>query len=699
MNSTIYRIDFETFSEADLTEVGAYRYAFDLSTEILCAAIARNNERPVVWRQDGCYPSTTEFMQVNELLDEITHPSAIIYAFSAQFEIALSAALWQKTFGKPAPQITQWRCTQVMARRAGIQSSLAKSAEYLGLTEQKDKRGKDLIKVFSMMQKATKETKKKAALPVRRIHPKDDPEAFNEFCEYCRQDVVVEGKVHEALHLFELKGMMLEAFHMDARLNQRGFPVNLDALHKAQALIEPEEVKLSAEFYQLTGLNPTQTKKLLPWLQEHGYKGTNMRAETFEEMFDGEESEDAIMEVLMTSGMDELGVKALLAKQKLSFASIKKIKKMIECVGPHDNKVRGTHVFAGARTMRWTAEKVQPQNFKRATVKNTEEIYRDICKGMDGETVGIVHGPVLEALGNCVRHFIHDKSLEYVDNIWDGEVYHERPFLDADYSAIEARVVCWLANQEDALQRFRDKVDSYIAMAAVIYDRSVVAITAGYKADEQESVMQRWVGKQTILGCGYSMGASKFMAQCKKYGVDVSVELAEKSVMAYRKTHNKVRDLWYATERAFKNAINNVGTKYTAGKLTCFCLMVHGKKFGFIKLPSGRSIAYPEPRIVDDQIQYWSQKTKAVWGFIDTYGARLVENATQGVAADFMMHGAVTAERAGYEPAALIHDEFLSYKHDGGSVAGLVECMTLLPAWAAGMPLAAEGKEIPFYKK
>ena len=203
----IYHLDFETFSKADLSSFGAFRYAEDLSTEILLCAIAREDEAPALWSPVG-QPLKPKALELLKAMSE--DPDAVIYAHNAQFEWAICKHLWEDTFGLPCPKLESFRCTAAMARRAAIPSSLEDCAKFLGLTQQKDKQGKDLIKLFSIPQKPTKKQ------PLERITPKDDPQAFHEFGRYCVQDVIVEREVHKKLAAFELKGETLEAFQFDA---------------------------------------------------------------------------------------------------------------------------------------------------------------------------------------------------------------------------------------------------------------------------------------------------------------------------------------------------------------------------------------------------------------------------------------------------------------------------------------------------
>lgn len=274
-----------------------------------------------------------------------------------------------------------------------------------------------------------------------------------------------------------------------------------------------------------------------------------------------------------------------------------------------------------------------------------------------------------------------------------------RPQLDADYAAIEGRIVCWLAGQEDALQEYRDGVDRYVTMAAHIYSKRPEAVN---------KFPERFVGKQAVLGCGYQMSGTKFVQTCWKMGkYKISLEDANRAVKAFRRKHDKLVRYWYAVEEAAQKAILNKGKICPERNISFLHTNIEGMPFLLLKLPSGRKLAYPRPKLVPSRfegklaIQFYGNIKGSTWGYVDTYGGKLVENITQAVAGDILMHGVANLERAGYEPHSLIHDQCLAYYHPGRgqNVEEYVRLLTDLPEWATGLPLAAEGDLIPFYKK
>jgi DNA polymerase bacteriophage-type len=288
-------------------------------------------------------------------------------------------------------------------------------------------------------------------------------------------------------------------------------------------------------------------------------------------------------------------------------------------------------------------------------------------------------------------------------------------FFDADYSAIEARIVCWLAGQKSALDEYRaqdaattedekNRLDRYRIMAADIY---------GISVDLVNKYPQRFIGKQAILLSGFQGGADAFRRGCAKFGYkDMPAGLEHDAVAKFRAKHPRIKQYWPDTEKAAKRAILKPGElvrlQPPGAPEIAFCVREVGRTpFLLIRLPSGRKLAYPRPRIVPSD--RFEGSTKIVffgkigqtnnWGDIDTYGGKLVENITQAVAADIMANGAHKAEAEGYEIATLIHDQALSYVRRGQTAARFVELLTDLPPWADGLPIAAEGDLVDFYKK
>lgn len=680
-----FHLDFETRSTADIKRTGAFRYAEDPSTEILCAAIARDGEGPLLWvnpkfefdDMSVCRSSPG----VDELIAEMNRNDAPVYAHNAYFEQAITNHCPNNRWFKI--DYRRWRCTAAMSRRAAIPPSLEKAAETLGLLQQKDSKGKALIRKFSIPQKASGKF----------IQPIDRQDDFIAFCNYCIQDVRAEQGIHKTLKHFELTGNTLAAFQADLAINSRGLPVNLPALRHAQTLIEANEARMTEEFRELTGFNPTQRDVLLKWLKEHGYEGDNLRADTLDEQL-----EDEAFDPTTTVG------RVLTIKKSLSFASIKKVKAMIECACA-DSRVRGTIQFYGAGPGRASGRLVQPQNFKRPTIKNTDAAYADIMAGASEAHIEIFYGPLLEVIGSCIRHFIHDEA---------------GPIFDVDFSSIEARIAAWLANEEWTLEVFRTHGKIYEATACRMSGMPLQEML-DYAKEHGKHHPDRQKGKVASLALQYQGGVEALKAM-GALDMGVKEEELEEVVEQWREANPNIVKVWHAYDRAAKAAVSNFGSRHQAGKVEFFCAVTAGTKYLFAKLPSGRRLAYRDPKIEEtvsrnkktgeietwesgkiktrQSLTYWGQiRGKTIWGRCGLYGGLLLQNFCEGVGADLLNNGIIKSEAAGYEVCSLIHDQILTYTRESQSIEELVGHMTNVPEWTKGLPVAADGKVQPYYTK
>lgn len=680
--ANVLHIDYETRSEADLEDLGAYRYACDPSTKILMLGISLNDEDPQMlypqWVLDafGIVQDEVALGWAQLMAD----PETVVMAHNAGFEIAISRYCLERDLGVRPPALTQWRCTAAMARRAGLPASLEALGRVLGLSEQKDALGKKLIKLFCMLQKQGKKYKG------RMVEPWEEPDSWWQFAGYCLQDVRTEREAGNKLSAFALTGEALLTWQADCWVNDRGVPVAVEALRATQAIITEAQQDIGAQFRELTGLNYTQRDKVLEWFEARGYREGDMKAVSVTRSLEKRDW-----------AADELTLHALELKQDLSFSAVNKVQTMLDC-DCGDGLVRGTLLWHGAGTGRWAGKLIQPQNFKRPTFRDTLQAYAMICDGTikTCSDMELLFGTPLDVIASCIRHYI--------------QLPGGQTMYDADYSAVEARIVCWLAGQLDALERFRKydetgskEFDSYVIMAAKIFARDWSEVDKD----------QRWLGKQTVLGCGFQMAAPKFHKQCVEKaeaygikGINVSIQLAEASVTAFREQYSKVKSLWYDVDRCARNAILNPGKVYRAGQYLRFgVVQSNGVPFLVMRLPAGRSIVYPWPAIGayrdrTDCITFYGKLPgkSNQWGRVPTYGGKLVENATQGTAGDLMGHGLVTAIERGFDVFMLVHDEALAV-NDGRPVEEFCDAITDLPNWAAGLPLKAEGKVIPFYLK
>jgi DNA polymerase len=677
----LFHVDYETFSTSELSDVGAYRYAEDASTEILMLAIAQGDSEPYLWlppRWREAFPDLHDIEAEGLLLELRDTPDAIVVAHNAQFERAITmyADTPLSFFMRERPK--QWRCTAAMARRAAVPDSLEKCGEYLDVEAKKDSRGKTLIRKFSMLQTAGKRKGE-------RVLPTEEPQAFREFAAYCLQDVRTEQAIHKALKPFELVGPdVLDTFLLDIHLNDRGIPVNLPALRNARRIVDDLMANRTTEFVALTGLQPTQREAVKGWLAAKGVVLEDMQGDT-------------LAEAVKRIDLAPDALRCLELYSELRFAAVKKVHTMLDSANA-DGRVRGTLLYHGAGTGRWSGRGMQPQNFKKPTIKHLKGAFEMLEKGCTADDLDMLYGAPLEVISSCIRNFI-------------------TATLDADYNAVEPRILVWLAGQEDALERWRKfdamveklgKVDTpdlaavepYRVQAGVIYNVSPRTL--------HKDGTERQLGKQTTIGCGYQMSGPKFLTTCHNYNLMfVDEALANRSVESYRASHPKVVQLWWDCDTAAKRAFAQVGRRFSAGdKLSFQCRMVAEKLFLFMRLPSGREIAYPDPKIETDpqygreNITYYGAiPGKAIWGRVKMYGGKWVENADQAVAASLMAYGLNNALRGGYDVWTTVHDQGLGTLKPNQTAAEFGKLLATLPPWAAGLPLKAEAKTCKFYAK
>lgn len=701
-----YHIDYETRSRQELSDTGAYKYAECPDARILLAAISHDDEGPYLWvHPDYETGLLATDPRATEMLERMEHSEELIYAHNCGFERAVTRYRAYEDLGLRSKPIdpTRWRCTQAMARKAQIPDSLEMAAQTLGLDAQKDARGKALIKKFSV--------------------PRDDgtfmlafedPAAFAEFGEYCLQDVRVERELHKRLAPFELSGIALEAFLLDIYLNDRGVPVNVPALQNASRILAECYVTANAEFRALTGLNPTQREKVRQWCNDRGAALDNMQGPTLEAWLDTWHTACADMDrerpfAEPGTGFDQKQIEAARAVEMyahLNFAAAKKVDVMLACVNS-DGVVRGTLLWHGAGTGRWSGRLIQPQNFKKPSIKDTEIAYRMICNGCTREELESLFGNPLEVIASCIRHFIHVSGQE---------------MLDADYNAVEARIANWVAGQDDVVKLFREsdnwtgpkelKPDPYKTMAAFVYNKRPQDIANGS--------VERDVGKTLELGCQFGLAWETLLKNCQKKGITyMTPELAKLGVEKYRESHYKVKQCWWDCDKAAKNAILQPGRWFNAGDRLSFCVKrLSGMDVLLTRLPSGRTLSYPKPEIVPEPeaefkarlkknpharrregITFWGLIKGKTWGRCRLYSSLIFQNAVQAIAGDLIAYGMAEARRKLFDLFTSIHDQALSLRGAGQTADAYATALATLPPWAGGLPLKAEAKIVPFYKK
>lgn len=703
----IVHLDYEARSGADITEVGSHRFSIDPDFEIIIAAVKRHGEDRVYLWVNPMF-RCIDMMGENEEAEKILAEADIVYAHNAPNEQANTWGALKQGKACPfktMPPFTIWRCTAAMARKAGLPHSLEGVGDALDIATKKDRRGKALINLFCIPDEDTGQF----------VDPRSKPDDFIAFGDYCITDTLAEEQVGIKLKPFELTGAALETFQFDLRMNHRGIPINVQAAKNAQRIIEVEQAGVSEEFRRLTGLNPTQRKKLKKWLGDQlGLELPNLQAPTIERKVEELEKEvnDSKVCVHVRARLErQLHILGLY--QKVSYAAVAKITKMLECVCP-DGRVRGGHMYYGAGTGRWSGKLLQPQNFKKTPPwmrPIIKQIYDMICNGADAQTLDWLFGDPLELLSGCIRNFIHLPGFE---------------ILDGDFAQVEARIICWLAGQDDVLERWRKGEDLYKWMASHVYGVPI----------EQVDSDQREVGKRIILGCGFQMGWKKFQSSAwVQYQLRISDEICQRGVKLFRQLCHKIRSYWYQLQNQALDAVRHPGSEFGPFKMR----NIAGIPYLMFRLRSGRSLAYPHPKIeleawvpekiekeygeehghsihdtVDknwnpviksevqyrEQVTYWGQiPGTAHWGRIKLYGGKLAENETQATAADFMSYGAINAEKQGMEPFMLVHDQGLALRTRGQTAEQYEQALGVVPPWARGFPMKVEAKLTPYYTK
>lgn len=653
-------LDFETYSEAPLLKVGAYRYARHPSTEVLIACywlpgMDRELDEPRVW-----LPRTQRIPA--DLLAAVNDKRLVFFAHSAQFERSVWKWVLRRMHPKvPDIPVERWMCTAAIAAASGLARKLEVALTMLGTGVEKDPEGTRLIKLFSVPRKPTKANSK------TRNMPEDFPADFRKFILYCQRDVLGELELHEQLP--PLHPDEQRFFHLDMHMNERGLPIDIPLVHKAQIVLKVLEDNIRKEVEKLTGgIRATQRDKFLGILNGFGLDMENLQAQTVRDVLkDRDDLPDNVKRLL-------------LLRVEAGKVSTKKLASMALCADPTDHVVQGSFLFHGAHTGRYAGRLVQPQNYIRGNLKPVQmAVVFALLEYADPAIFQMLYEWPIDVISQCLRGFIQAP-----------EGYR---FVVVDYTAIEARVLAWVAGEERVLAAYRRGMDVYKIMASRLFKITV----------EEVSSEQRRIGKNLVLGCGYSLGGKRFVDYSANAGVIVTEDFAVKAVKLYRADHPAIVQSWADVEQAAAKAIRNPGTTTRAVKCT-FRMRQH---WLCVKLPSGRELRYPRAKAVP--IERWG---RPAWQISfqtelhgravreNTYGGKLIENIVQAISRDIMREGMFAAEDAGYPVVGTVHDELLTLrKHGEGSSKELEHIVCDLPAWTQGIPLGAEGFETIRYRK
>lgn len=661
----ILSIDVETYCDLDIRDVGAYKYCKHPSFEILLFAYAFNDEPVEIidFTTEEYAKDTKDItgwrLLPDRVVDALENIDILKSAFNANFE--RNSVLAYGFDNSPE----QWDCTMIKAMRLGLPSSLDMVGKALHLSEdkQKMKEGKALIQYFCKPCKPTKTNGGRT-----RNLTEHAPEKWETFKEYCKQDVEVERDIRNKLSKYEVISKEKLLWNLDQEINDRGINLDLDMINRAIDCDEQLSYRLMNEARELTGLdNPNSLAQLKKWIGERvGYAVGSITKDTIPALIRDAESKGNVE------------VKRILElRQLMGKTSTKKYQTMIN-MRCDDGRVRGLLQFYGAnRTGRWAGRGVQVQNLPQNHLPDLDNA-RNILKNGDFDTLEFLFDSIPDTLSQLIRTaFIPTEGNR---------------FIVADFSAIEARVIAYIAGEEWRLEVFKQGGDIYCASASKMFGVPV----------EKHGVNGelRAKGKIAELALGYG-GAGGAIRAFDKAGSIPDKELP-KIVSDWRKASPHITKLWWDVDKAAKKAIREKTT----------VTLHHGIKFIydpgvlFIELPSGRRLSYIRPKIElgpydKDIITYEGmQQTSRQWTRLETYGPKLVENIVQAFARDCLGETMFNVKEAGFNIVMHVHDELiLDVPKAVSSVEEICELFAKPIPWAPGIPLTADGYECDYYQK
>lgn len=651
-------IDNETYSSVDLKESGAYKYIESPDFEILIIGYALD-DGPVKQIDLACGEEMPE-----EFEDALFDPECLKVAHNAVFE-----RLNFKRIGYDIPA-EQWYCTSVKAAYCGLPLSLDGVSKTLNLTDKKLDTGKALIKYFSCPCKATRVNGMRT-----RNYPKHAPEKWEMYKEYNRYDVLAEREIFHKLEKYEIPEIERRMYVLDQNINDRGILVDMELAKSAIDVDNTYTSMLVQHAQQLTGLeNPNSPTQIRQWIEKKtGSVVLSLSKETMPDLFKEFADYPDVIELLNI-------------RKKLSKTSIKKYYAMINCA-MSDNRVRGTFQFYGAnRTGRWAGRLLQLQNLSKNHISHIE-VPRELIRARDWETVEIMYDDVADILSQLVRTALIASP---------GKV-----FSVADFSAIEARVISWLANEKWRMDVFRGDGKIYEATGAKMFNVPISSITKGSVLRDKSKISELALGYEGSLGALKRMGGER---------MGLSDTEMMSLVRKWRMANPAIVDMWKEIDEASKEAV-----RYRR-PVTCTCRNIIfdcDGEFMTIQLPSGRKLFYYHPRFKDKKIGRSTTPTQVLcyegvvqetkqWGEIDTYGGKLTENIVQAISRDLLGNSMLNLENSEYYPVCHIHDECLVEVPEENAkeyYEEMVYIMSTPPDWASDLPLRADGYTTPFYLK
>ena len=652
-------IDIETKSDKDISKCGIYAYTDTPYFDILLFAYSIDGQPvQVVDMANG------EEIPEN-VLAALVDENVIKRAFNVNFERVCLSKYLRKNY----PQYFQsysidedtvgdflnpesWHCSMIHARTLGLPSSLAEVGKVLGIEQQKMTEGKALIKFFCVPYDTVD--------GVPQFHnPKDYPDKWEIFKAYNKRDVEAELEIDRKLSRFPVPDFIWQEFYLDQEINDRGILVDMQLADKAICLDAEAKEELTTEMQRLTGVeNPNSVYQLLGWLETQGYKSDSLGKAQVQELI--KTAKEPVKSVLQM-------------RLQLSKSSVKKYTAM-KNTACSDNRARGMFSFYGAsRTGRWAGRNVQLQNLPQNHLPDLTEA-RELVKYSSFEDIQMLYDDVPDTLSQLIRTaFIPRQGMK---------------FIVADFSAVEARVIAWLAGEEWRMKAFANGEDIYCASASKMFGVPVV------KHGENGHLRQK--GKISELACGFggSVGAMKAMGADS---LGLSDTELKQIVTDWREASPHITELWWAVDRAVKKAVKEKTATKTHG-----LLFSYEAGFLLIRLPSGRRLAYAKPYIGKNKfggesVTYMGINAQKKWDRLESYGPKFVENCVQGIARDLLMYSMQTLSQ--YFIVGHIHDEMIIECPKDTKLDEICQQMARTPDWAKGLLLRADGYECSFYKK
>ena len=648
-------IDLETYSSVDLGKSSVYRYVESPDFDILLFGYC----------VDGCPVQVVDLAQGEqippEIIDALSDERVHKWAFNANFErVCLSEWLRRNSYPLHNEHYSTpndpcmgyldpvgWHCTMVWSAYLGLPLSLKDAGFALGLDKQKLTEGKDLVKYFCVPGKDG-----------QRHLPVDAPDKWSTFKVYNLRDVETEMGIQERLRKYPVPDAVWDQYHLDQQINDRGIAVDMALVRSAISIDERSREELTAKLKELTMLdNPNSVQQMKDWLADNG-----LETETL--------GKKQVAELLKTAPEPLRSV--LVLRQQLAKSSVKKYQAM-EATVCADGRVRGCFQFYGARTGRWAGRNIQLQNLPQNKMPDLEQA-RAIVRAGDYDAVRMLYDSTPDVLSQLIRTaFVARRGST---------------FFVADFSAIEARVIAWLAGEDWRQQVFAEGKDIYCASASQMFGVPVE------KHGINDHLRQKGKIAELALGYGGSVGALKAMGALE---MGLQEEELKPLVNAWRTSNPMIVKLWWAVDDAVMTAIRMKSSTETHGiRFTCQSGML------FITLPSGRQLSYVKPRIGENQFgspaaTYMGLSAARQWDRLESYGPKFVENIVQAISRDVLCYAMQTLRCCFI--VAHVHDELIIEADPRMSLEAVCEQMGRTPPWAPGLQLRADGYTTDFYKK